>query len=212
MVDVEGNVPPRVMELLKIFLPASSRGEQAVLVLETKDRTLTIKLWNVECVAGAPAHTNTCAASRNKRDNPARVRRSQLRLEKFLKKKLEVSQRNPKTGTVELRNASPANCEDNRLILELDKLDNRPDKTGPNSPILQVDGDQEYVGGDVHSVYTFKSEYGEEDILYSLETIFPENVAFLISRKRIKPMKADHQCIVEIQMNKHSLAEVKEMR
>ena len=70
MVDVEGNVPPRVMELLKIFLAASSRGEQAVLVVETKARTLTTKLRNVECVAGVPAHTNTCAASRNKRTQP----------------------------------------------------------------------------------------------------------------------------------------------
>ena len=98
MVNVEGNVPPRVMELLKIFLAASSRGKQAVLVVKTKDRTLTTKLRNVECVAGAPAHTNTCAASRNKRDNPARVRRSQLRLEKFLKKKLKLKPKDWNSG------------------------------------------------------------------------------------------------------------------
>ena len=46
--------------------------------------------------------------------------------------------------------------------------------------------------------YTFKSEYGKEDILYSTEMIFPENVVFLVSRKIIKPIKAHHNCIVEI--------------
>ena len=212
MVDAESDVSSRVMELLKIFLAASSRGEQAVLVLETKGRTLTTKFRNVESVVGTPAIANTCDTIRKKKFNPARVRRNQLRLEKFLKKKLEDSQGDskPQTGRVELGNTSTTTSQGNMLILELDKMENtRPEKTGPGSPILQVDGDQGNGGGDVHTAYSFKSEYGEEDILYFLETIFPENEAILVYRKRIKPMKADHKCIVEIRKRDFSWPKLK---
>jgi hypothetical protein len=46
-------LPPRVMDLLKMFLAVSSRGEQAVLVLETRHKTLTTKFKSVEKVTGS---------------------------------------------------------------------------------------------------------------------------------------------------------------
>ena len=90
MVDVQGlsDVPPQVLVLLRIFLDASSRGEQAVLVLETRNSTLTTKYRTVENLTGAPVTTRT------RRKNPARARRSQLRLEEFQKKKEEKKKDN----------------------------------------------------------------------------------------------------------------------
>ena len=45
MVDVKSldDVPTRVLDLLKIFLAASSRGERAVLVLETRSKSLWLE-------------------------------------------------------------------------------------------------------------------------------------------------------------------------
>ena len=56
MVNVTSeDVPPRVLDLLKMFLAANTRGEQAVLILETRNRTLTTKYSSVEKLAGSPA-------------------------------------------------------------------------------------------------------------------------------------------------------------
>ena len=82
------SVPPRVMDLLKLFLAASNRGEQAVIFLETRQRTLITKFRSVEKVAGTQAQLTT-PSTKKRRNNPARARRSQLRLEEFTKKKLE---------------------------------------------------------------------------------------------------------------------------
>ena len=43
--------------------------------------------------------------------------------------------------------------------------------------------------------YSFVSDFGEEDILFSLEEVFPpEKIATLLSRVRVSPLSADHQC------------------
>jgi hypothetical protein len=47
-------------------------------------------------------------------------------------------------------------------------------------------------------LFTFKSEYGEEDIRDSLGEIFPPFVAQLDSRIRLGRLAADHQCIVSL--------------
>ena len=79
------DLPSRVLDLLKTFLAANSRGETAVLVLETKNKAVNMKYRSVDTEVGSPAPvTNT---SRRKRKNPARARRSQLRLEAFRAKK-----------------------------------------------------------------------------------------------------------------------------
>ena len=81
------DVPPRVMEMLRIFLDASSRGEEACLVLETRKGQLTTKYRCVENVPGVPA------AQTAKNVNPARARRSKARLEKFTRTKLAEKSR-----------------------------------------------------------------------------------------------------------------------
>ena len=93
MVDMntqEEDVPPRLLEMLQIFLATKSRGEQAVLILETRQGTLTTKYRTVEALAGVPATTNTCSEPPcKKKENPARARRSRLRLEKFMQQKVD---------------------------------------------------------------------------------------------------------------------------
>jgi hypothetical protein len=87
MVDKSSeDVPPRVMEMLRMFLAASCRGEQAVLVLETRNKTLTTKYRCVETMAGVPSKAQTSTVPIKKKVTPARARRSKLRLEKFQKK------------------------------------------------------------------------------------------------------------------------------
>ena len=48
-------------------------------------------------------------------------------------------------------------------------------ETSLHRPILQVNGEEENLEKDSVS-YSFKSEYGEGDILYSLEEMFPVDV------------------------------------
>ena len=72
MYESAQDVPHRVLDVLRTFLAASSRGEQTVLVLETRNCTLTKKYRNVETVAGAPASSPT----NRKKVNPARANSS----------------------------------------------------------------------------------------------------------------------------------------
>ena len=69
-----------------------------------------------------------------------------------------------------------------------------PVDTNTLSPILQVDGagDKEKVSN------TFHSDYGEEDILDSLNELFPESSSKLLSRVRTAPLSADHECTVQV--------------
>ena len=214
MVDVNSqDLPSRVIEVLRIFLAASSRGEQAVLTLETRKGMLTTKYRSVETVAGVPATTST--STTHKKMNPARARRSRLRLEAFKNKKEEekkqkdlpaagdsaVDDRNRKdkrdTTTVDEKDASNST---KRLVLELDKVEDIPLSKELASPILQVDGCENQLNERVF--FTFHSEFGEEDIMYSLSEIFPEKVVTsttLLSRVR-QGRTADHKCMVEIKL------------
>ena len=66
------DLPSRVLDLLKTFLAANSRGETAVLVLETKNKAVNTKYRSVDTEAGSPApHPNI--SQRRKRKNPAQV-------------------------------------------------------------------------------------------------------------------------------------------
>ena len=77
------DVPPSVMDMLRLFLAASTRGEDVSLVLESRMGTMTTKYRCVGKVAGTPAPSNT---SRQPKMNPARLRRSKLRQEEFIRK------------------------------------------------------------------------------------------------------------------------------
>ena len=206
----EEDVPPRVMEMLRIFLAASSRGEHAVLVLETRKRTLTTKYRSVEVLAGTPAPTCSSSVPNNvkRKRNPAWARRSKARLEEFNRRKVEekikqgqTSQEHLQTGEKDAvsQAAGDSSSNTNRLVLQLGNVvEDRPVEAGLQSPILQVDGE----GENSDEVYfTFKSEYGEEDVIYSLGEMFPPDVVTsttLVSRVRLGKLweTADHQYCV----------------
>ena len=79
------DVPPSVMDMLRLFLAASTRGKDVSLVLESRMWTMTTKYRCVGKIAGtSAAPSNT---SRQPKANPARLRRSKLRQEEFIRKK-----------------------------------------------------------------------------------------------------------------------------
>ena len=112
--------------------------------------------------------------------NPARALRSKLRLEEFKKKKVQ----DEGNGGQQQQAGSPAALDDagdtsntpNMLIVNLKQTTTgkTPLETRLNSPIPQVDGS--HVSHTKEEVFSFKSDYGEEDIIYSLDEIFPANV------------------------------------
>ena len=90
--------------------------------------------------------------------------------------------------------------EPSQLILELPMEGQVGNKAVENqqdiSPVPQFDG------ADIEKkvAYTFKSEFGEEDIAYSLSKIFPENVTTtMVSRLRLGTRSADHLCTLELE-------------
>jgi hypothetical protein len=137
MVDMTNaeHVPTRVMDLLRIFLAARSRGEQVVLILDTRKKPITPKYRSVETVAGTPAHIHRPPVNNNKaRKNPARARKSSLRLEKFV--------RSPALQLVTPATSSEAETttSTNRLVVQLSNEKGRSVREVPSSPIPQVDG------------------------------------------------------------------------
>ena len=146
------DVSPRVMEMLRIFLDASSRGEEACLVLETRKGQLTTKYRCRENVPGVPAQTA-------KNMNPAGARRSKPSLDKFTRTKLaEKSKVAGETRTP------------NKLILELETQhkDNTVEMKEP-SPIEEKTEKKEILT----QFYSFKSRHPEQVIIDSLRKIFP---------------------------------------
>ena len=69
--------------------------------------------------------------------------------------------------------------------------------TGILSPILQVDGE---MVEENQTKYSFVSMHAKEDILYTLDEIFPsaEVECTRESRVRLEPLSAHHLCIIEV--------------
>ena len=184
---VDSEVDQRVMDLVRMFLATSSRGDHAVLVLESRKQQITTKYRSVEKMAGSPAPTSTRT---KKKENPARARRSKLRLEQFLAKKEEEKLKKQQTGS-----QTAAGC---KLILDLaNEGQVMPVGTGLLSPILQVDGE---VVEEDQAKYSFVSMYAEEDIIYTIDEIFPrsEVICTFESRVRVEPLSAHHLCILKV--------------
>ena len=173
----EEDVPPRMLDLLRMFLAASSRGEHTVLVLESRRSTITTKYRCVENVAGVPVSSNTSTNCPRKKVNPARARRSKLRLEEFIKKKTAGTNLESVIEPVEVSKDEEAVGVTSQLVTILPCGENEP---GLNLPIPQLDGMMEPKK---KVMFTFKSEYGVEDIDNSLSKILPEKaVPDLVSR------------------------------
>ena len=190
------DVPQNVMDMVRIFLASSNRGEQSVLILETKDHQIITKYRSVDQVAGASATTPPPRTTR-RRGNPARARRSKLRLEEYQKKKESEKEQKVGSNVADGKSSSKAS----QLILEFGIKKDKFEDTQLQSPIPQLDGHTSNPLLDELS-FTFKSDYGEEDILASLDEIFPPFpfVTSLNSRVRLGRLEADHQCIVGIRI------------
>ena len=191
---LDQEVPPRVMDLLRMFLAASSRGEQAVLVLETRNSTLTSKYKSVETVTGAPVK-KVPSTLPTRKVNPAR--RSRARLEEFSKKK--VAEKENAAGDITTSGTA------NRLILQLAKAKDKPVETRHASQILQLDGTAKdeviQVKDEPITFFSFKSKYSEEDIIISLREIWPdaEATSTLVLRDRLGDHTLDHLCTLKVQ-------------
>ena len=146
--------------MLKIFLPTSSRGETSVLVLDTKNKAVTNKYKSVEPVDGKPDKPRP---STRKSQNPVTVRRSQLWLETFIKKKVEEKASNDNQQALDKPAAGAS-------VLELSKKEDIV-ATGLPSHILQVDGETE----EDEAKFFFESSYHEDDVMDTLEDIFLES-------------------------------------
>ena len=98
----------------------------------------------------------------SRRKNPARAKRSRLRLEKFNQQKEEE-----KLIRQDIGSQVPADVEatSKQLIIELDTQRDQVVGTSLPSPMVQLDGAMEE--GKVK--YTFLSDYAEEDIKYTLD-------------------------------------------
>ena len=187
------DVPSGVLDLLRIFLAASSRGESAIITLETRKKEITSSYRSVN-VTGSPATTNT--ENKKCKKNPARVRRSRMRLEQFMKRKEETKKQVESCHT-----AGATSSSDNKLVMELEKVEDRAEDRAAGailSPIPQVDGaiDKEDL-----LKYEFVSNYAEDDIQFTLEEIFPERSIHLVSLKQCKPRSADFLHSVTVKLS-----------
>ena len=154
--------------------------------------------------------TGSITTKPKSKNNPARARRSRLRLEQFNRRKVEEKQAGTSSGQHAGnqddcdRTAGDTSSTTNKLVIELAK-DQNMDRPVENvtSPIPQVDGQEDSlaVQGEVKVTYTFVSDYGEEDIIYSLSEIFPETEKrepTLASRVQVRPRSAHHMCTVTV--------------
>jgi hypothetical protein len=177
------------LDLLRIFLAASSRGGSAIITLETRKKEITSSYRSVN-VTESPATTNT--ENKKCKKNLARVRRSRMSLEQFMKRKEETKKQVESCHT-----AGATSGSDNKLVMELEKVEDRA-AGAILSPIPHVDGaiDKEDL-----LKYEFVSNYAEDDIQFTLEEIFPERSIYLVSLKQCKPRSADYLHCVTVELS-----------
>ena len=132
MAEEQINVyPSQVTDLQKIFLAAKSCGRDAVLVLKTRNGTLSTKYRSWDKEAGAPAAPFPPCPPRRK-ITPARARRSQLRLETFMKKKIE--EKAEATAVNAIASKDTAGDSSNILVIDLGKNKNLQEDRPPDYP------------------------------------------------------------------------------
>ena len=169
--------------------------------METRKNKLTTKYRSVEHFAGSPASTIPSIKA-NRKVNPARAKRSNLRMEMFTKRKLEEKKTKEevilelslaeKTEEIVGLATGDTGGNANRLVLDLSKdVQPKSDETGVTSPILQLDGDGDESENKL--TYTFSSDYAEEDILETLKEFFPDEslvMSSITSRVRTRRLSA----------------------
>ena len=85
-------------------------------------------------------------------------------------------------------------------MIELPKEQDKHAENSVTSPIPQVDGQDrgKEDKGEDKVTYTFVSDFGEEDIIYSLSEIFPEMETNLVYGMQLRPRSAHHMCTVTV--------------
>ena len=185
----------RVLEMVRIFLAASKRGDHALLTLESSQKQLKTQYRCEEKVAGisAPKTTKT-----KRKERPSRAKRSRLRLEQFIKKKEEEKLKKIDDAGNNTADGGTTSVT-SKLVLQLNEEREVTEQDVLHSPIPQVDGDS----SEDQLSFCFKSDYAEEDILLSLEEAFPaDQIPTLRSRVRIgAPTEtADDYCVVDLRV------------
>ena len=116
-------------------------------------------------------------------------------MEEFIKKKKTATGNSLEAETEPVKGSKvdEAAGVTNQLIIKLPLEENRHVDI---ETVPQLDGHQE---SDQKVMFSFRSEYGEEDIEYSWSKVLPEKaVPTLVSRVRIGPRSADHLCTLEV--------------
>ena len=72
-----------------------------------------------------------------------------------------------------------------QIVIDLVKVKKNNEKSEIASSIIQLDGEGDMDSED--AIFTFNSEYGEEEIVNSLTGIFPEKLSKLVSRVVVRP-------------------------
>ena len=179
-------------------------GRHVKLTMEAKagkaDVTLCIR--DLECPFLPP--------TKRSRNGPAQQRRRERRAKErevaaeatnskstgevaFEDKVVEAKEKTEENVTIEKVDS------DRTLIIDLEKVNGRLVGVGADmvSPIPQMDGEAE-MNESKDTLYQFISHYGEEDILYTLEELFPLKNFSLLSRVRLRTLDADHECTVAL--------------
>ena len=182
---------------------------------------MTSKFRSVEIVAGNPASTIPTTKANRKKMNPARARRSRLRLEEFIRKKDEKKQAEASVGSHQTGNQNvgrgatgDTGSTSSKLVIEvpMPKEQDKHVEKSVTSPIPQVDGQEAAEQGEDKVSYTFVSDYGEEDISYSLSEIFPQMETSIVSRVQLKPRSAHHIYTVTVLVREDGQISWPEMR
>ena len=143
-------------------------------------------------MVGKPAPISN--TSGRKRQNPARARRSQLRLEAFRVKKMEEKARFEDQQTVDIdTTVGTTSSTNNKLVLVLAK--EKPVETGLDSPVIpQVDG----VVEEDRTRYSFESSYHVDDVMDTLKELFdPKEVTVTLeSRVQTAPRSAQDLFVI----------------
>ena len=128
-----------------------------------------------------------------RKKTPCQVKRDQKRKENFVSKKAAPAEVKEKVN-LDTKNTA------NKLVIEFDKAKERQDESvgaDLTSPIPQVDGAGKNWSDMV--LYSFISDYHQDDILYTLEELFPIGSATLVSSVAPRPKEtADQQCTVAL--------------
>ena len=177
-------------------------GRHVKLTMEAKAGKADVTL----CIRDLECPSTFLPQTKRSRNGPAQQRRRERRAKErelaaeatnskstgeadFEDKVVEAKEKTKEDVTIEKVDA------DRKLIIDLEKVNDR--LADMVSPIPQMDGEAE-MNESKDTLYHFVSDYGEDDIVYTLEELFPLKNFSLLSRVRLRTLDADHECTVAL--------------